>query len=178
MIIVGLDDYGFPLGIGRYVHSMFGSTLPGTFSTKDCAVEVSSDYMAYKNSEQFEVLCDGDVDWIEAGYGGAVHPQSVEGGLLRGHETLYVGKVIYEEKLVIGKIHPKGGMYIAWNGYEEQITEHYFQLIDKNKVMTTEAVFSLPTTSKNLLDWFKRGRRYQQGMNESLGGDSSRFKSD
>lgn len=181
MIIVGNDEYGFPIGIGRYVHSMFGATLPGTFYTKDCAVEVSLDYMAYKNSEQFEVLCDGDVDWIEA-KATITHPLSVEGGMMRSNQPSYIGKVMHEDKLVIGKIHTNNGMYIAWNGFEIPITENYYQLIDKNKkTENDEMLFSLSTSRKNLFDFFKRGRRYNKrdsSNGSSIGNGGSRVKFD
>lgn len=133
MIIAGFDEDGFPLGIGRF---KVGSDLvPGTFRPRDGYVEVSCGGKSHKSYADFDILCDGDVEWIET-QSGHISELAVQGGQVNSYyyEKLYIGKVLHDGKLVIGKVQPKHGcLYIPKGLLELSIKENYLLLTDKNK---------------------------------------------
>lgn len=138
MVFAGYDSDGFPIGIGRFCVEK--DTLPGTLFTKEGYVKVCFACKSHTNYEQFEILCDGNIDWVES-EGGAVLDQSVEGGKSNGYyyDRLLVGKVEHKGQLVVGKVHPSHNcLYIPWGEAELKWSEKYLHLIDKNIPKRTE----------------------------------------
>lgn len=136
MIIAGYDDDGFPIGIGRFEVSR--DILPGTLDVKSGTVSVCYCGKAYENRDKFEILCDGKIKWVEA-KDGEVKKQSVEGGTASGYETLYIGKAVYKDKIVVGKVHPSHDcLYFPWNEGEYRFNGKYLQLVDLNKKKITK----------------------------------------
>lgn len=72
----------------------------------------------------FEVLCNGNVQWVHSGQG-HVLPHAVPGGRTASGETLYIGRAWHAGSLTNGKIHPShGNLYIPFNGGEVAINSY------------------------------------------------------
>ena len=56
----------------------------------------------------FEVLCNGNVQWQDS-QNGHVPPNAVAGGRTESGETLYIGRSRHQGSLTVGKIHPSHG---------------------------------------------------------------------
>lgn len=66
----------------------------------------------------YEVLCNGNVQWVQSSHGHVV-PNAVPGGRTSSGETLYIGRVWHAGALTPGKIHPSHrNLYIPFNGGE------------------------------------------------------------
>lgn len=131
MIFADFDTDGFPLGIGRF--QVERDIIPGTFYVKDGYCAISYGCLSHKNSTEFEVLCDGDIDWVES-KDGQVPAHTVVGGRAEDWENLHIGKVKHDNETVIGKVHPRHFcLYIPWGDAEYKVTTLYLHLIDKNQ---------------------------------------------
>uniref|UniRef100_A0A336M2N0 CSON008583 protein n=1 Tax=Culicoides sonorensis TaxID=179676 RepID=A0A336M2N0_CULSO len=120
----------WPLGVGRFQHH--GDLLPGTFNIKEKCVYAPYGGQSHKCEDDFEILCNGDLKWVESGNG--VHEEkAVVGGRCNYHEELYVGKVTRENRPYIGKIHPSHRcLYIPYLTAELKVQDNYFILTDKH----------------------------------------------
>ncbi len=66
-----------------------------------------------------KVLCGPQacVSWVE-GTGSDIPVNAVPGGVEDGGETLYIGRVLHEGTVTVGKIHPSHGVcYVAYGKY-------------------------------------------------------------
>jgi hypothetical protein len=73
--------------------------------------------LKYRNNS-FQVLCNRNLKWIPS-CAGAYVPNAVKGGHTRDGETLYIGRVMHENSLTPGKIHPSHEcLYIPFGGRE------------------------------------------------------------
>lgn len=132
MCFAGVDDDGYPIGIARF--RVRGNFIPGVLNIHNCLVEVSYDHTSHKETDNFEILCDGDLEWMELEKA-KPNPQSVKAGNIGScfPNPIFVGKVIYNEKLVVGRVYPNSGsIYIPWDGTEVKVDDKCFHLIDKN----------------------------------------------
>lgn len=130
MIWADYDENGFPIGIGRF--QIERDLLPGAFYVKECFVCTSYACISHKKYDEFEILCDGDVDWIPA-QEGQVPSHTVVGGRAEQWENLHIGKVVHCDKTVIGKVHRSHRcLYIPWGDAEYKVQGKYLHLIDKN----------------------------------------------
>lgn len=130
MIFADFDSDGFPLGIGRF--KVENDMIPGTFYVKHGYVAVSYACLSHKESDEFEILCDGDVEWVGAQHG-ELPSHSVVGGRADNWENLHIGKVKHDGVIVIGKVHPRHQcLYIPWESAEYKVKTKYLHLIDKN----------------------------------------------
>lgn len=117
-IFAGNDSDGSPMYVGRVYHA--GEQLPAkVIPSKNIA------YISYDGQEipyhNYEVLCNGNVQWVHSGHG-AVMPNAVPGGRTNTGETLYIGRAWHAGALTPGKIHPShGNLYIPYNGGEVAI---------------------------------------------------------
>jgi hypothetical protein len=58
------------------------------------------------------------LDWVNS-RDGTIEPKAIVGGRGANGEKLYIGRVLHENTLVIGKIHPKYKcMFIPFHGQE------------------------------------------------------------
>lgn len=66
----------------------------------------------------YEVLCNGNVQWVQSGHGQVI-PNAVPGGRTSNGETLYIGRAWHGGALTPGKIHPSHqNLYLPFNGGE------------------------------------------------------------
>nr|AEE61416.1 unknown [Dendroctonus ponderosae] len=75
-------------------------------------------YVAWGGAEnpiqEYEVLCDFPGQW-QASSGGSLPPSAVPAGQSEDGETLYVGRVVHDGALTIGKVQPSHGVvYIPY----------------------------------------------------------------
>jgi len=114
-ILAGNDADGTEIYVGRAFHE--GDQLPAkVMPSKQVA------YVAYGGQEiakhQYEVLCNGNVEWVHSGHG-SIPSNAVIGGQTSNGETLYVGRTHHEGSLTPGKVHPShGSLYIPFGGAE------------------------------------------------------------
>jgi len=114
-IFVGTDTDGSPIYVGRAHHH--GDQLPAkVIPAKNIA------YVSWNGQEipkhSFDVLCNGNTQWVHSGQG-HVLPNAVPGGRTANGEILYIGRAWHSGSLTPGKIHPShGNLYIAFNGGE------------------------------------------------------------
>lgn len=111
----GTDVDGSPLFIGRSFHE--GDTIPAKVVP---AQRIA--YIAYGGQEiikdHYEVLCGGNLSWVESGHG-AVPPNAVPAGTTSAGEMLYIGRTPFQGTITPGKVHPSNGcLYIPFNGDE------------------------------------------------------------
>lgn len=67
---------------------------------------------------QYEVLCGVNGNWLACS-GGNIPSNAVPGGQTEDGETLYIGRVIHEGTLTIGKVQQSHGVcYIPYGGQE------------------------------------------------------------
>lgn len=72
----------------------------------------------------YEVLCNGNVQWVHSGHG-AVLPNAVPGGRTSSGEVLYIGRTWHAGALTLGKIHPShGNIYLPYNGGETALQSY------------------------------------------------------
>jgi hypothetical protein len=117
-IFVGNDSDGSPMYVGRAHH--MGDHLPAKVipSKKVAYISYDGKEIPYYN---YEVLCNGNVQWVHSGHG-HVLPNAVPGGRTASGETLYIGRASYAGATTPGKIHPShGNLYIPYNGGEVAI---------------------------------------------------------
>ncbi|CRK93742.1 CLUMA_CG007270, isoform A [Clunio marinus] len=114
-IFAGTETDGSPIYIGRCFHN--GDQLPAKVIPNQNVAYVTFDGQVIPKYS-YEVLCDGNVQWVPSAHG-AVLPNAVVGGRTSTGETLYIGRGQWMGSLTPGKIHPShGNLYIASNGME------------------------------------------------------------
>jgi Protein of unknown function (DUF3421) len=111
----GNDTDGAPIYIGRTWHEG-EQVIVKVIPSKQIG------YISFNGQEvpkyQFEVLCNGNVTWVQSG-SGHILPNAVPGGRTMSGETLYIGRAPYAGSLTVGKIHPSHrNLYIAYAGTE------------------------------------------------------------
>lgn len=111
----GGEDDGEPLYVIRA--NFNGGLIPGKLkSSHGCA------YIPWGGAENavndYEVLCDFNGQWLAAS-GGNIPPNAVTAGQSEDGEPLYVGRVVHDGYLVVGKVQPSHGvLYIPFGGQE------------------------------------------------------------
>lgn len=79
-------------------------------------------YISYNGQEiakhQYEVLCGGNVQWVQSGHG-HIPSNAVRGGTTASGEPLYIGRTHINGSLTPGKVHPSHNtLYIPFGGAE------------------------------------------------------------
>lgn len=119
----------WPIGVGRFWHE--GDTLPGTFNIKDMFVTAAFGGQSHKCENNFEILCNGSLDWVPTEKGVVVE-KAVRGGRCAYREELFVGKVMIDGKTYIGKVHPSHNcLYIPYLTAELKVQDQYLMLTDE-----------------------------------------------
>lgn len=127
---VAFDKDGFPLGVGRF--KIQSDLIPGTFNIRNGFVTVSYACKSHIEQNEFEILCDGNIAWIES-ENGETKPRSVIGGRANNWENLYIGKVVRDGRTIIGKVHRSHQcLYIPWGEAEYKVQGKYQQMTDNN----------------------------------------------
>lgn len=120
-IVAGYDIDETPLYVGRAYHQR--DQIPGKYVPNHHVVYVPYDGEEHAK-QQFEILCNGNVSWVDAAYG-SVPSNAVVGGKTMDGETLYIGRAYFEGSLTPGKIHPSHRtLYISFDGSEIGIEEY------------------------------------------------------
>lgn len=114
-IVAGNDVDGSPIYVGRGFYN--GDQLPAKVLPSQNVA-----YVSWNGQEvplyTYEILCNGNVQWVPSG-SGSVHHNAVPGGVTASGETLYIGRAWHAGSLTPGKIHPShGNLYIPFGGME------------------------------------------------------------
>lgn len=120
-ILAGNDKDGTPIYVGRANHKK--DQLPATVVPTNRVAFVTWGGEVHPKYE-FDVLCNGEVQWVSS-CNGEIPAAGIEAGRTSQGEILYVGRVFYEGFLRVGKIHPSQRvMYIPFDGQEIRIHEY------------------------------------------------------
>jgi len=129
-IHAGIDS-GNKCFVARAHHE--GGIIPGKLHKTHDVV-----YIPYDGKEVFkddyEVLCGPPacLSWID-GAGGNIPPNAVIGGQESNGETLYIGRVIHQGTVTVGKVHPDHGTcYVSYGGEELGFPE--YEILVRNKL--------------------------------------------
>lgn len=111
----GGEDNGEPVYVIRA--NFNGGLIPGKLLASH-----GTAYVPWGGAENavsdYEVLCDFNGTWV-ANSGGNIPPNAVPGGQSEDGEPLYIGRVVHEGALTVGKVQPGHGVcYIAYGGQE------------------------------------------------------------
>lgn len=133
-LVAGYSTEGIPICIGRCIYE--GSILPGAIDLLDETITVCHEGLAVK-LKKFEILCNGNHYWSRSNLG-RVFSDAVSGGTTELGETVYVGRVLHEGQLKIGKISPVSDHLFVSDGDKEiRVESGYEVLIEKpfNKII-------------------------------------------
>lgn len=111
----GGEDNGEPVYVIRANFS--GGLIPGKLIPSH-----GVSYVPWGGQEnpvpEYEVLCDFPGNWIACS-GANVPPNAVPAGQSEDGEPLYIGRVVHDGSLTVGKVQPSHGvLYIAYGGTE------------------------------------------------------------
>uniref|UniRef100_A0A336MKW8 CSON002581 protein n=1 Tax=Culicoides sonorensis TaxID=179676 RepID=A0A336MKW8_CULSO len=146
MTFVEIDPAtNWPLGVGRFKYNSF--LIPGKFDIKEKCVFISYAKKSFKCDDDFEILCNGDLDWVESEHGKMVD-NAVIGGNQLYREPLLIGKMTIEGETHIGKVHRSHfrAYFSNEDKNEKSVTEKYFVLMDKN---FAESEYAYPYDESN-----------------------------
>nr|XP_043067382.1 uncharacterized protein LOC108123965 [Drosophila bipectinata] len=117
----GYDTDGSPHYVGRAYHE--GSLLPAKVSPSRGLAHVANYGKEHKKTT-FDVLVGEGYSWVPDNYG-HVPATAVIGGKKKNGEILYIGRAMYKNSLVIGKIDQSHGcLYIPFGGKEVAIRQY------------------------------------------------------
>jgi len=117
----GGEDNGEPVYVVRA--NFNGGLLPGKLVPSH-----GQAYIPWGGAEnpvqQYEVLCDFPGQWL-ATSGGNIPPNAVPAGQSEDGEALYIGRVVHDGALTVGKIQPSHGvLYIPYGGQEMSFSDY------------------------------------------------------
>lgn len=122
----------WPIGVCKFVN-WDGRETPGTLYIKDMLARNGTHLEACENSAEFDILCDGNLEWVESD-GGVYKPQSII-----VYNYFYIGKAEVYSETVIGKVESAHNcLYVPFRSKEVGVNGKYFQLIDKNSKEITK----------------------------------------
>lgn len=116
----GGEDNGEPVYVIRT--NFNGGLLPGKLIPSH-----GQAYVPWGGAEnpvqEYEVLCDFPGRWL-ATSGGNIPPTAVPGGQSEDGEALYIGRVVHDGSLTVGKVQPSHGvLYISYGGEEKSFSD-------------------------------------------------------
>ncbi|CAO1428337.1 unnamed protein product [Diamesa hyperborea] len=120
-ILAGNDIDGTEMFVGRALYQ--GEQIPAkVIPSKNIG------YVPWGGQEipvhEFEVLCNGNVEWVQSS-NGMVLPNAVPGGVSSSGEILYIGRGWWHGALTPGKIQPShGSLYMPFGGMEVALKEY------------------------------------------------------
>lgn len=127
-ILAGHDQDRTPMYIGRAYFE--GDLIPAKVIPQKQAVYVAYNGKEHQVHTQYDVLCNGNINWVQASYGN-IPPNAVHAGNTRAGERLYIGRAHHEGSLTVGKVHPSHGcVYIPFGG-EEVRHDHFEVLVEE-----------------------------------------------
>lgn len=117
----GGEDQGEPIYIIRANYE--GGLIPGKLLTSH-----GVGYIPWGGNEnpvsEYEVLCDFNGTWVPSS-GGNIPPGAVPAGQSEDGEPLYVGRVLHEGALTVGKVQASHGvLYIPYGGQEQSFQDY------------------------------------------------------
>lgn len=128
VVVAGYSKEGLPVCIGRTIYE--GSLLPGAVDLVDEIITILHEGQVVQ-LKKFELLCNGNHFWSRSNLG-QVLSDSVAGGATDLGETVYIGRVVLDGQLKIGKISPVSDhLFVPHGGKEVRIESGYQVLIEK-----------------------------------------------
>lgn len=129
-VVSGGADKGEAVLVGRAMHS--GDLLPGTVLRSRGMCSVSYGHFEYRHAKYQVLVSDGtEFDWILSSKG-SVPSGAIQGGRTQTGERLYIGRILHNGTVIIGKVHPSlKCLYIPYEGKELKYTE-YEVLVSKS----------------------------------------------
>ncbi|XP_060519826.1 uncharacterized protein LOC132698015 [Cylas formicarius] len=117
----GGEDNGEPVYVIRAQYN--GALLPGKLIPSH-----GQAYVAWGGAEntvqEYEVLCDFPGQWVACS-GGNIPGNALPGGQSEDGEALFVGRVVHDGSLTVGKIQPSHGvLYIPYGGQELSFSDY------------------------------------------------------
>lgn len=123
IFIADFDAEGWPLGVARYFNGEEFKT--GTFYIKKSFACTGHWVSSETHTENFEVLCHGNFEWVRSKQGEVLKKSVIVG-------RYSVGKIMDQNEVFIGSIEPAEKclwiFYTAGGG--ARISDNYYQLID------------------------------------------------
>ncbi|XP_060519828.1 uncharacterized protein LOC132698016 isoform X2 [Cylas formicarius] len=121
---IGGEDNGEPMYVIRAYYE--GSLLPGKLLESQ-----EQGYVPWAGSDnavfEYEVLCDFHGSWHPCS-GDNIPPNAVPAGTSGDGEILYVGRVVHDGTLTVGKVQPSlGFLYIPF--YGEELSFSIFEIL-------------------------------------------------
>ncbi|CRL00728.1 CLUMA_CG013984, isoform B [Clunio marinus] len=117
--------------IGRALHN--GALTPGSVVSSENSLYLAWGYQAHRKTN-FEILVGGSEDNWVASKGGHVPENAFVAGYTELGESLFIGRQIHNERLLVGKIHPS--FYLCYipdiGGTKELEFNNYEVLVDYN----------------------------------------------
>ena len=111
----GGEDNGAPIYVAR-AHFQ-GGIIPGKLVAGHGTAYVPWGGVENPTNE-YEILCDFNGTWVSCS-GDNIPPNAVPGGQSEDGEALYIGRVLHEGCLTVGKVHVSHGVcYIPYGGQE------------------------------------------------------------
>lgn len=127
-IIAGYTNDGIPVCIGRCIYE--GNILPGQVDPLSESIAISHEGHGIQ-LKKFEVLCNGNLFWSRSMLGNVLS-DAVSGGTTELGETVYIGRVMHEGTLKIGKISPlSDSLIVPHLNAEARIDDTYEVLIER-----------------------------------------------
>ncbi|XP_018573689.1 uncharacterized protein LOC108912786 [Anoplophora glabripennis] len=117
----GGEDNGEPVYVIRAQFN--GGIIPGKLVPSH-----GQSYVPWGGQEnpmpQYEVLCDFPGQWLAVS-GGNIPPNALTAGQSEDGEPLYIGRVVHDGALTVGKVQPSHGVcYIPYGGQELSFPEY------------------------------------------------------
>ncbi|XP_060525912.1 uncharacterized protein LOC132701756 [Cylas formicarius] len=125
---VGMDVRGDPVYVAQVQEHQFSSpTIAKYIPARRYLASPSNG--EEKTHIGFQALCERELDWVLV-TDGQVPKGAVYGGNAPGGDTLHIGRVRFENSLIVGKVH-RGLCYIVNNGKEEGHNEYEVLVLEE-----------------------------------------------
>jgi len=117
----GGEDNGEPVYVARA--NFNGGLVPGKLVASH-----GTAYIPWGGQEnavpEYEILCDFPGNWLACS-GGNIPPNAVTAGQSEDGEPLYIGRVVHDGSLTVGKVQPSHGvLYIPYGGQEMSFQDY------------------------------------------------------
>jgi len=130
----GTDHEGFDTYVARA--PLGDNMIPSNFVPETRAVHVPWDGKNNRYTKvELLIITDCELEWVHAATG-EVPPNAFKTGYTEKGDSLYTGRTIYENRIVLGKIHPEYGCLYIPNKNDELSNHQYEVLVVKPREQT------------------------------------------
>lgn len=124
----GTDDEGNPAYVARVYFR--NDLLPAAYVPSRKAVLASYACKGYALNNELEILLVKNYKWVKAS-NGDIPPYAIVGGYSELRESLYIGRAMYENMQLLGKVHRSHKtMYMHYKGKEVNCKEYEVLVTD------------------------------------------------